>query len=208
MLKISNLSLGYDGKEIIKIDNLNLKKSDQILIKGNSGCGKTTLIHTIAGLKKALGGTIFIDDINISNLSESKMDKFRGQNIGIIFQNLHLVKSLNISENLLLSFYLNDLEPDKKRVEEILDALGILDLQKKLPYQISQGQAQRVAIARSILLKPKLILADELTSSLDDENCFAVANLLKKIATQNSATLIISTHDQRLNQFFSNQINL
>ncbi len=208
MITLKNLSIGYNQQVVLTLQHLELQNKNHYLLCGDSGCGKTTLLHTICGFIKPLSGEIIIDNTNICKLSEGQMDSFRGQNIGIIFQNLHLIKSLNIVDNLLLGCYFTGRNNNTELAMEILHSLKIDHLAKKFPYQISQGQAQRLAIARAVLLKPKLILADEPTANLDDKNCQIVIYLLKETATQNQSTLVISTHDQRLKNSFSEIINL
>jgi lipoprotein-releasing system ATP-binding protein len=207
MLKISNLKLGYNNQALLDLPQFSLEQNEHCLISGNSGCGKTTLLYTIAGLIKPICGEIYIDGYEISKLHENEMDKFRGQNIGIIFQNFHLLKSLTVLDNLLLSYYLAGVSQNKNAALEILDQLSIKDLTSKFPHQISQGQTQRVAIARAILMKPKLILADEPTSNLDDKNAESAINLIQKVADETSSTLIISTHDSRIKKHFKKIIN-
>lgn len=208
MLELKKVKIGYNGQSINDNINLQLKASEQCLIIGESGCGKTTLLHTIAALTKPIEGKIIINNTEITKLSESASDIFRGQNIGIIFQKLHLVKSLNVLDNLLLSPYFSDLKQDKNLALKTLKNLNIENLAIKLPENLSQGQAQRLAIARAILHKPTLILADEPTSGLDDKNCEIAINLIKETAQKNKAILIIVTHDNRLRKHFDKVINM
>ena len=136
------------------------------------------------------------------------MDKFRGQNIGIIFQQAHFVASLSTIENLLLSAYLSGRKKDTGKARKLLSQLNITGQANKKPAQLSQGQLQRAAIARALMNNPALVLADEPTSSLDDENCHKVALLLQEQAAIANAALVIVTHDQRLKQVFHRKIEL
>ncbi|MBL6664550.1 MAG: ATP-binding cassette domain-containing protein [Rickettsiales bacterium] len=208
MIALKNLRLGYNNKEVIRIDGFKLSDNQDCLIIGESGCGKTTLLYAISGLVRPLNGKILVDNVDIVSFSEREMDKFRGKNIGIIFQNLHLVKSLNILDNLLLAFFLIDKKEDKDWTFEVLNFLGIKDLARKFPYELSHGQAQRVAIARAVLNRPQCILADEPTSGLDDKNCELVVGLLKEVARKTKSSLLISTHDSRLKKEFGNILDL
>lgn len=208
MLAISDISLGYGDKEVLHLPDISLTRGSQSLIVGQSGSGKTTLLYSIAGLLDVLKGKIVINDTDITTLSESDRDHFRSKNIGIIFQTLHLIKSLTVLENLLLASYVADINQQTERALGLLEELGIADKAHHLPATLSQGQAQRVAIARSVLNHPELLLADEPTSSLDDHSCEAVINLLKKIAQENNSTLIIATHDNRVKAHFSNIIQV
>jgi putative ABC transport system ATP-binding protein len=205
MLHLSKVRLGYP---LSTISSLPLKRGEQKLVSGASGTGKTTLLHTIAGFIPPLAGQIVIDGTDITSLSESARDRFRGRRIGMIFQNLHLVKSLSVLDNLLLSSYLTGLPQQPKTAVALLDQLGIADKRSAMPANLSRGQAQRVAIARAILNQPALILADEPTSSLDDQACQNVIQLIQQLAQQHNASLLITSHDQRLKANFAQILNL
>ena len=208
MLHLSKVRLGYPGAPLSTISSLTLKRGEQKLVSGSSGTGKTTLLHTIAGFIPPLAGQIVIDGTDITSLSESARDRFRGRRIGMIFQNLHLVKSLSVLDNLLLSSYLTGLPQQPKTAVALLDQLGIADKRSAMPANLSRGQAQRVAIARAILNQPALILADEPTSSLDDQACQNVIQLIQQLAQQHNASLLITSHDQRLKANFAQILNL
>lgn len=207
VLKIENVSIGYEGKPVVVLDNFLLPERGQCLVTGSSGGGKTTLLYAIAGLMPVLEGKIIIDRIDITKLREMEMDYFRGVNLGIIFQTLQLMPSLTVMENLLLASYAVNMPPNMKYMEHILNKLGIYDKKSCLPENLSRGQAQRVAIARAVLHCPKLLIADEPTSSLDDRNCETVISIIKEVAEETSASLIIATHDSRIKAHFSNVIN-
>ena len=208
MLNIERVTLGYEGKPVLDFKGLELPKGGQCLLVGNSGSGKTTLLYAIAGLNPVIKGKIIINGTEVTALSEARQDHFRGQNIGIIFQTLHLVKSLTVLENLLLASYLAGYPQDTDGVIALLKKLGIENKKDAMPSELSQGQAQRVGIARAVLNKPKLILADEPTSSLDDKNCAEVIALIKQVANDNGASLVIATHDARVKAHFSNVIKI
>lgn len=208
MLEIKALKHSYDGNSQIDYPEWNVEQGHHAIILGNSGCGKTTLLHLIGGLMAPKEGTLKVAGEDLGTLGNAKLDRFRGENIGIIFQKPHLVKSLTVKENLLLSQYLGQKATDGNRANEVLAQLGIEDLAKRKVHQISQGQAQRVAIARAVINSPKLLLADEPTASLDDENCQKVIGLLKQQAKETNATLIVATHDHRVKSEFKNQLAL
>ncbi len=178
------------------------------MLLGQSGSGKTTLLHLLGGLLRSQQGGITVNGTGITQLSESALDRFRGQHYGFIFQRNHLISALTVEKNLLLAPFLAGLKQDHSRVEEVLTQLGIADKKQAAIRELSLGQAQRVAIARAILNKPSVILADEPTSALDDKNCDRVSDLLLSVADQNRATLIIATHDQRLKDKVKNLIQL
>jgi ABC-type lipoprotein export system ATPase subunit len=207
MLKIKDITMGYAGKPVIHLDKLNIPEGGQCLVTGASGGGKTTLLYAIAGLLPLISGKIWINGIDITGLKEKEMDRFRGVNIGIIFQTLHLMPSLTVMQNLDLAAYCVNLPPQTAKAETILKRLDIYDKKDFLPKHLSQGQAQRVAIARSVLLSPKLIIADEPTSSLDDAACEAVVLLIKEVAQETNAALLIATHDSRVKAHFKRIIH-
>mgnify|MGYP001116832233 CR=1 FL=1 len=209
MLTIQDLHFSYTpNSEGFSFPNVQCDKGSHWLILGQSGCGKTTLLHLMAGLLSPKSGSIKIENTDITSLSESELDKFRGQNIGIIFQQSHLIKSLTVEENLLAAQYLASNKQDKTKVHGILERLNLGHKLKSKTNRLSIGEQQRVAIARALVNDPLLILADEPTSSLDDVNCVEVVNLLLEQSKSTGATLIIVTHDGRLKDMFENRIEL
>ena len=207
MLKITDITMGYDGKPVINLDKLELAKGEEFLVTGASGGGKTTLLYAIAGLLPVFSGNIVINETDITKLNETEMDKFRAKNIGIIFQNLHLMRSLSVYDNLLLAAYSADLAPNYMRADALLKLLDIYEIRNSKPDKISQGQAQRVAIARAVFNAPPLIIADEPTSSLDDKSCNSVILLLKKLANESGSALLIATHDSRIKAHFKRSVH-
>lgn len=206
MIETKSLKFSYDGKFVFEFPNIKLKKGENLLILGSSGIGKSTLLHNLAGILTPQSGSIKIFGNNISKFSEIEIDKFRGENIGIIFQRPHFVNSLTVKENLQLAQFLGkNLEGD---IKETLKSLKILDKIDKKPNDLSQGEKQRVSIAIAIINSPKLILADEPTSSLDDSNCSNVINILKEQASKKNAQLIVITHDSRLKKHFKTSLKL
>lgn len=208
MLKITSLVHSYDQNSKIKYPDWEVEKGDHSAILGNSGSGKTTLLHILGGLLQPMEGTVNIGGTDISEMNQSALDRFRGANIGIVFQKPHLVTSLTVLENLMLSQYLGKKKTDQKEADRIMTQLGIEELGSRKVHQISQGQAQRVSIARALLNKPKLLLADEPTASLDDENCEKVIQLLKSQAEACDSTLLVATHDQRVKGELENTLAL
>tara|TARA_B100000768_G_scaffold324_1_gene374 strand:- start:2343 stop:2966 length:624 start_codon:yes stop_codon:yes gene_type:complete len=207
MLKTKDLEFNYDNQMFFKFQNIDLNSNENLLIIGDSGVGKTTLMHLLAGLLKSNSGSIKLFDKELSQLSSHKLDKFRKNNIGIVFQRPHFVNSLTVKENLQLAQYIAN-KKDNNRIENILKNLNIFDKSNKKTNQLSQGEKQRASIALAIVNSPKLILADEPTSSLDDNNCLKVIKLLKKQATDFGAQLIVITHDSRLKKHFKKSIEL
>ena len=207
MIKIKGVEFNYDNQVFFKFQDIDLKSSENLLIIGSSGIGKTTLLHLLAGLLESSSGSIKLFEKELSDLSSHQLDKFRKNNIGIVFQRPHFVNSLTVKENLQLAQYIAN-KKDNNRIENILKNLNIFDKSDKKTNQLSQGEKQRASIALAIVNSPKLILADEPTSSLDDVNCDNVIKLLKKQATDFGAQLIVITHDSRLKKHFKNSIEL
>jgi putative ABC transport system ATP-binding protein len=207
MIKTKKLEFSYDNQKFFKFHDINLKKEENLLIVGKSGVGKTTLLHLLAGLLKSSSGSIELFGKNITSLSSDELDKFRKNNIGIVFQKPHFVNSLTLKENLQLAQYIAN-KKDNYRIESVLKNLNIFDKAHNKTNSLSQGEKQRASIAMAIINSPKLILADEPSSSLDDENCVRVIKLLKKQAREFEAQLIVITHDSRLKKHFKKSIEL
>ena len=207
MIKTKGVEFNYDNQVFFKFQDIDLKSSENLLIIGSSGIGKTTLLHLLAGLLESSSGSIKLFEKELNDLSSHQLDRFRKNNIGIVFQRPHFVNSLTVKENLQLAQYIAN-KKDNNRIENILKNLNIFDKSDKKTNQLSQGEKQRASIAIAIVNSPKLILADEPTSSLDDINCDNVIKLLKKQATDFGAQLIVITHDSRLKKHFKNSIEL
>ncbi len=208
MLQTEDLTFSYDGKNTFQFQNINCKQGDQWLLLGQSGSGKTTLLHLLGGLLSVSGGRVTVGDTDLTKLSEQEKDRFRGKNIGIIFQKSHFIRSLNVEENLMLAQRLARVKIDKSHIKHLLDRLNVGHKLKSPTSKLSTGEQQRVAIARALVNKPKIILADEPTSALDDINCNQVIQLIEEVANEVKATLLVVTHDARLSSQFPNQINL
>lgn len=208
MINVSNLKFSYTLERSISFPDFSLNKGEHCLLLGESGSGKTTLLHLMGGLLRGYSGSIQLAGSELSSLSEGGLDKFRGKNIGFIFQKNHLISALSVEKNVIMSPYFAGVEIDKKHAHEVLVELGLGEKIKSSVKEISQGQAQRVAIARAVVNHPSVILADEPTSALDDKNCERVITLLLDVATRNNSTLVVATHDQRLKDKIKKQIIL
>lgn len=197
----------YDQQNWIDIPNIVCKADETHLILGHSGTGKTTLLHILCGILKPTQGKVEINNQDIYTLSQRKLDQFRGDNIGIIFQQPHFIASLSVLENLLLAQRLAGHAEDRRVAEASLDKLNVGHKINTKTKNLSVGEKQRVAIARALINKPLVILADEPTSALDDKNCAEVIDLIQTTAHEAKASLLIVTHDNRLKSVFSNQIH-
>jgi ABC-type lipoprotein export system ATPase subunit len=198
MIQVENLTYAYEQGKIIRFPDFSVGDNGHCLLLGESGSGKTTLLHLIGGLLKIQQGKIKVNSVEVSDLSETALDKFRGQHLGFIFQKNHLISALSVKDNLLMAPFLSGLQQSETRVSDVLTQLGLSEKVNANIRQLSQGQVQRAAIARAVLNKPSVILADEPTSALDDKNCERVIALLLDVARTSKASLLIATHDQRL----------
>lgn len=208
MLACSELSFSYDTKKSFNFPSFSCEKGETLLILGNSGTGKTTLLHLLALLLTPNGGSIKINNNELATLSAKEATKMRANHLGIIYQKPHFVSSLSVLDNLLLANYLADRKESKEQAQKLATNLGISSLLDKKISMLSGGEQQRVSIARALMNNPDVILADEPTSNLDDENCEKVIQLLENQSKNIGAALVIVTHDQRLKDNFKNIITL
>ena len=208
ILSIKNIVHQYPDGKTIKFEDFTLQEHSTTLILGESGSGKSTLLHLLGGLMKPTKGAITLKNEEISSYSQSKLDKLRGEQVGIIFQKDHFVASLTVLENILLAQYLGSGNEDKSYAMSLRHRLGIKGLAHKKTITLSQGEKQRASIARALANKPSIILADEPTSALDDHNCTEVINLLKEQSQLAGSTLVIVTHDNRLKELVEYKILL
>ena len=208
MLVSKNLTFSYDNSKVFNFPNITLGKREHLLVLGESGIGKTTLIQLLAGLLTAHSGELLINGTDITKLNSTQLDLYRGKHIGMVFQKPYFVRNISVLENLLLSLYLSKNKKDEKKALHLLDQIGLADKKNHQPNQLSQGEQQRMSIALAVLKNPDLILADEPTSSLDDANCYKIAQLLEEQAQSTNAQLIIITHDSRLKTHFNKSITL
>jgi len=208
MIKTSGINHKYSGSQKFEFPDISCLSAETLLVLGESGVGKTTLLHILAGILKPISGEVEIDGTSLYKLSGNRLDKFRGSNIGLVFQKPHFVQSISAEENLLLTQKMAGASPDKSVTKGFLEALNIYHRKDAKAYQMSQGEQQRLSIARALINSPKVILADEPTSALDDTNCKEALDLLRFNANKVNASLVVVTHDNRLTSEFSNQVKL
>jgi len=208
MISATNLSFHYNNTSTIRFPDFSVTRGQQCLLLGDSGSGKTTLLHVMGGLLRGYDGSVRVSETELSGLSETGLDHFRGQHIGFIFQKNHLISALTVEQNLMMAPFLAGLKPDAEKLSATLERLGLSEKSKSKVTDLSQGQAQRVAIARAVLNNPAILLADEPTSALDDKNCDKVIRLLLDVAREHQSTLVVATHDQRLKDSLTMKVSL
>ena len=197
MLICENLSFSIDGHKLFSNINFKIKNEKDLLITGPSGIGKTTLLSILCGLQQPTAGNIFYNDICLYNLAENKIDEFRGNQLGIVFQNFNLINTFTIKQNLQLANTALDLK-DNDHIYDLLQRVGLADKSHVTVSKLSIGEKQRVAIARAFIGKPKWVFCDEPTSSLDDNNTDMIIQLIKEECQRYKSSLILITHDKRI----------
>ena len=199
-ISIVNLSYNTDNNLIKVLQDVSLEvdHKDTVSIVGESGSGKTSLIMLIGGLEKATSGKIQFKEFEISNLNEDQISEIRRKNIGIVFQSFYLIPNYTALENVSLTLEINRISNPEQKAKDMLSRFGLGQRLNNLPSQLSGGEQQRVAIARSIVMKPQLILADEPTGNLDSENSNLISKILFDYVNEEKASLIVATHDDKL----------
>lgn len=202
IVKVENLKKYYgNGSNQVKaLDNVSFKidKGEFIAVIGASGSGKSTLLHLLGGLDRPSDGKVIVQDNDIYNLNDDKLSIFRRRSIGFIFQFFNLVPVLDIEENIALPMLLDGESVDNEYLNEIIKTLGLEERKNNLPSELSGGQQQRVSIARALINKPALILADEPTGNLDSKTSKDVIELLKSTTKKYNQTLVVITHDESI----------
>ena len=201
-------SFSHENEAMPVLENISftVSKGDKIAITGASGAGKSTLLQLLAGLDKPTKGQVCVDGVDIHSMTALQQSRLRLDAFGFVYQFHHLLEDLNVFENILLPQQLqniNTLKDSKKKVDSVIDQLGLTSRATHLPWKLSGGEKQRVAIARAIINKPHFLFLDEPTGNLDDENSELVQNLIIQIAQENNVALSLSTHDNN----FANKMN-
>jgi len=204
MFELSGVLHRYGAVTAVEVPEWHAAAGDAWLLAGQSGSGKSTLLHILAGLTRPTVGSVTVNGTDIAALSESARDRWRGRNVGLVPQRLHLVGALDVRDNLRLAQTLAGLRVDEDRITALLEAVGVIELSRRVPSQLSQGQAQRVAIARSVINRPALLLADEPTANLDDAHAAQALELLRGQAIEVRSTLVVASHDARVRSLLPN----
>ncbi len=201
IVKTIDLTKTYDtGVEVNALSKVSfeLEKGDLVAIIGDSGSGKSTLLHLLAGVDKPTSGEIYIQEKNIINFNKEEMTVFRRRNIGVIYQFFNLIPNITVRKNILLPLLLDNKREDKTYFDEIITTLGIQDKLDRYPKQLSGGEQQRVAIARSLVTRPAIILADEPTGNLDRRNSEEITSLFRLVNKRFGSTIMVITHDEKV----------
>jgi ABC-type lipoprotein export system ATPase subunit len=208
MIRTSKLTYAYPGQTPIQFPDVECGGNEHALILGPSGTGKTTLLHLLGGLISPASGEINIGGTSVEKLRGHALDVFRGKRIGIIFQKPHFIRSLSAIENLMLTQSLAENRTDSKQAHALLERLSIGAKANHKTHSMSIGEQQRLAIARALINRPAIILADEPSSALDDQNCQQMIELLLQVANEEKSNLIVVTHDSRIKSMIEKKVFL
>ncbi len=200
MIKIKNLYKFYGKQLVLKNISLEIKKGEFISIMGSSGSGKSTFLNLVGGMDLPDRGEIIVNNEIITKFSDEKLTKYRRKKIGFIFQFFNLLPNLTVFENIQMPLLLNG-GVDTKKVQKMIERVGLQGKEKCYPHQISGGQQQRVAIARALIHNPDIILADEPTGSLDSKTGEAIMELISEIAKETDKTVILVTHEDYIAKY-------
>jgi putative ABC transport system ATP-binding protein len=198
MFSLNGIEHRYAAMTVLRVDAWSVGAGEHWLLAGASGSGKTTLLHILAALTTPTTGQVVVGANNLGRLSGAARDRWRGRNVGLVPQRLHLIGALDVEDNLRLAQYLAGVPDDPGRVRTLLESVGVADLARRYPRELSQGQAQRVAVARAVVNRPALVLADEPTANLDDAHAAAALDLLRAQALASGAALVVASHDARV----------
>lgn len=202
ILKVEDLCKTYGTGEnaVHALDHVSfsVKKGEFTAIVGASGSGKSTLLHLIGGVDRPTGGKIYVDGKDVYEQNEEELAIFRRRQVGLIYQFYNLIPVLNVTENITLPVLMDGKAVNNKRLEELLEILGLKDRRDHLPNQLSGGQQQRVSIGRALMNSPALVLADEPTGNLDSKNSQEIMQLLRLSHEKYHQTLIVITHDENI----------
>lgn len=202
LLKVENLCKTYGTGEArveaLKKVSFSMQRGEFAAVVGASGSGKSTLLNCIGGLDNADGGKVLLGGRDLFAMEETERTVFRRQNIGFIFQSFHLIPELNVEQNIIFPLLLDYKKPDRNRVDEMLEVLGLTGRRRHLPGQLSGGQQQRVAIGRALITHPTLVLADEPTGNLDSQSSRDVMDLLCRASRHYQQTVLMITHNMNL----------
>ena len=207
MLLVQNVKKSYvepNGSRlpILNVPHFEVAAGEQVVLRGSSGCGKTTLLHVIAGISRADSGSIFIDGVDLAKLPEAGRDKFRARKIGYVFQTFNLLPGFSALENVMLGMAFTGLKVDRERARQLLERVGLGHRLTHKPTMLSVGEQQRVAVARSLANRPKILLADEPTANVDRGNQQQIIELIRETCRSEQVALLIVTHTPEVAEQF------
>ena len=212
ILEVKNLCKNYGKREILvkALNDVSFKvdKGEFIAIVGASGSGKSTLLHIIGAVDKPTSGKVYMSNIDVFSQKDDQLAVFRRQKVGLIYQFYNLIPILNVLENITLPIELDRKKVDKEYLSELVDILGLKNRINHLPNELSGGEQQRVSIARALMTKPDVILADEPTGNLDSKASLEILKLLKLCNQKYNQTIIMITHDENLSKMANRIITM
>ena len=206
VIKAENIVKTYETGKIevqaVRGISLEVEKGEFTALVGSSGCGKTTLLNILNGLDTATSGNVFLSGKNLNDMSEKELSDFRRDHVGFIFQSYNLIPVLSVKENIEYVMTLQgvDKKEREERVNEILEIVGLQDMKDRFPSEMSGGQQQRVAVARAVVTKPDIILADEPTANLDSQTGIDLLDMMKDLNENLGTTFLFATHDNLVMQ--------
>src|SRR5688572_28319802 len=203
MLAVADLTKSFLSPEgervtIVNVPSFTIGADEQLALRGESGSGKTTFLNLIAGILAADGGRVSIDGADMTALSEPKRDRLRAEKLGYIFQTFNLLQGYTVLENVVLGMSFGPRGADRAHARQTLERVGLGDRLRHFPRQLSTGQQQRVAVARALANRPKLVLADEPTGNLDRKRSREALSLVREVCEENGAALLLVSHDERV----------
>ena len=210
MLKVSKLEKSYATSKVLRGIDFSMEEGERIAIMGPSGSGKSTLLNCIGGIDRPDNGEVLFEDLSLTSLTEQELCKLRRNKISTIFQFFHLLPTLTARENIEFPMLLNSLSARERnqKVDELLNAVKIQHRACAFPHELSGGEKQRVAIARSLSMQPKLILADEPTGNLDSKNTDSVLELIENLSKQHGIAMLLVTHNEEVTRICDQTITM
>lgn len=210
MIDIKNITKSFGSLQVLKGIDLHINRGEVVSIVGPSGAGKTTLLQIIGTLDRPDSGSVFVDDIDVTNLSQKRLSDFRNKYIGFVFQFHQLLPEFTAIENVMIPAYIAGVSQReaKQRAQELLEFMGLNDRASHKPNELSGGEKQRVAVARALINKPAVILADEPSGSLDSKNKEELHQLFFDLRDKFGQTFVIVTHDEQLASITDRTIHL
>jgi lipoprotein-releasing system ATP-binding protein len=208
LIRLENVEKSFGNTKVLRGLNFSIPDKELVAIRGASGSGKSTLLYLLGGLDHPTSGRVMIDGKNLSALAEEELARFRNSTVGFVFQFHFLLPSMTCRDNILLPARIGnkDLKSVQKDTYHLAEILGVTHCLTKYPFEISGGEQQRVSIIRALSLRPRILLCDEPTGNLDSKNTEKVTNLLKTLALDFGATLLVVTHDDKVASFFPRKI--